>query len=421
MLKSTFRAVTVTASFAVALGLSAAAAQEKLKIGVTATLQGALTSLGEDGVRGLQVAMRQAGNKIAGREVELIIMPTDASPDSALRAIRKLVEQDKVEIVIGPLSGSEGIAFRDYAKTVPGVTIVNGSSGALETTYVNAAPNFFRFNMDGSQWMHGLGKYMVEKKGYKKIATLAEDYSFPYTQLMGLAVGFCQAGGQITERLWVPLGTKDFGSIIAKLPDDVDAIFLGLGGGDAVNFLNQYTQAGGKAKMVGGSIFVDQTVLSSRGNAKRALVGTPSSGPQADTWENPRWQAWVKAYQDTFPADKRFPIPSLSGTGYYNSFNAVKQALESVNGDLAPGHARFRAALSSMTLAAPNGDIKLDGNRQAIGTNFIYEIVEAANGDLVSKAIEVVPNVTQTLGMSAEAFARVGLPSRTNPACKTSY
>ena len=31
---------------------------------------------------------------------------------------------------------------------------------------------------------------------------------------------FCQAGGEITERLWVPLGTKDFGSIIAALPED---------------------------------------------------------------------------------------------------------------------------------------------------------------------------------------------------------
>ncbi len=67
----------------------------------------------------------------------------------------------------------------------------------------------------------------------------------------------------------MPLGTKDFASIIAKLPDDVDAIYLGLGGGDAVNFFNQYAQAGGKAKLIGGSIMVDQTVLSSKGAAKR--------------------------------------------------------------------------------------------------------------------------------------------------------
>ena len=65
-------------------------------------------------------------------------------PDSAVRGARKLVEQDKVDIVIGPLSGSEGIAIRDYSKTQPGTTFINGISGALETTYVTPSENFFR-------------------------------------------------------------------------------------------------------------------------------------------------------------------------------------------------------------------------------------------------------------------------------------
>ena len=99
----------------------------------------------------------------------------------------------------------------------------------------------------------------------------------------------------------MPIGTKDFGSIIAALPDDVDAIYLGLGGGDAVNFLNQYQQAGGSAKLIGGSIMVDQTVLVSKGPAKEALIGTVPRAAEADTWDDPQWQAFVKAYQDAFP------------------------------------------------------------------------------------------------------------------------
>jgi branched-chain amino acid transport system substrate-binding protein len=418
MLKLSGAGLALTAALLVP---QSAGAQEKLRIGMTATLSGALTTLGEDAVRGMQVAVKQAGGKVAGREIEIIQVSTDASPDSALRAVRKLVEQDKVELIVGPVSGSEGIALRDYAKTVPNVTIINGSSGAMETTFVNPSPNFFRFNMDGAQWLAGLGEYIFKVKGYKKIVTLAEDYSFPYTQIRGLALEYCRAGGQITDRLWVPLGTKDFGSIIAKLPDDVDAIFLGLGGGDAVNFLNQYTQAGGKAKLIGGSIMVDQTVLSSKGNAKRAAIGIPSAGPQADTWDNPKWQAWVKAYQDAFPADKRFASPSLSGTGYYNSFNALFTALNKVNGDLSDNHKKLREVLTTLEIDAPNGAIKLDANRQAIGTNFVYEIVEAANGDLVSKMIKVVPNVSQSLGLDAATLARVGLPSRTSPECKATY
>ena len=166
-------------------------------------------------------------------------------------------------------------------------SFINGCSGALETTYVNPAPNFFRFNIDGAQMHKGLGQYIYNVKHYKKIATLAEDYAFTYTQVFGLALDFCPLGGQIMTRLWVPLGTKDFSSVIAKLPDDVDAIYLGLGGADAINFLNQYQQAGGNAKLIGGSIMVDQTILSSKGKAKEALVGVVSAGPQADTWVIP--------------------------------------------------------------------------------------------------------------------------------------
>ncbi|MCV9934917.1 ABC transporter substrate-binding protein [Boseaceae bacterium BT-24-1] len=393
-------------------------AQEKLRIGVMATLSGALTSGGEDGVRGAQIALKQRGGKIAGREVEFIIAATDASPDSALRAARKLVEQDKVQLILGPLSGSEGIAMRDYSKTVPNVTVVDASSGALETTYVNPSPNYFRFNSNGAMWMAGLGDYVFKDKGYKKLAVIGEDYSFPYTQVFGFALGYCKAGGQIVQRQWVPLGTKDFGSVIANIPDDVDAVFLALGGGDSVNFLNQYGQTGGKAKFVGGSIMVDQTVLSSRGNAKRLLVGTPSSGGVADAWDDPKWKAWVKAYQDAFPADKRFASPSLFATNYYNAFNGMATGLEKVNADLSDGGAKLRAELAKVELDAPNGPIKLDDDRQAIATTFITEVVETPNGELTNKFVRTVPNVSKTMGLSAEAFKAVGLPSRTNPECK---
>lgn len=415
-----FKTLALSAAVSVACANSAMAA-DPLKVGVLATLEGTYTVLGEDGVRGLKTALAQMGNKMGGREVELVIGATDASPDSAVRAARKVVEQDGVDIVIGPLSGSEGIAIRDYSKTQPDVTFINGISGAQETTYVDPSDNFFRFNMDGAQWSAGLGEYIYNEKGYRSIATVGEDYSFIYTQVFGLATEFCSLGGEITERLWVPLGTKDFGSIIAALPDDVDAIYLGLGGGDAVNFLNQYQQAGGDANLIGGTIMVDGTVLNSKGTAKEALIGTPSAGPQADTSEDPKWQAYVKAYQDTFPPEERFPSPSLLATGYYNATSAAGQCMDKVGGDLSDGQAGFRECLSSLELDAPNGTITLDGNRQAIGSNFVSEVIELDDGTLANKMVKRIDGVNQTLGIDAAAFAKIGLPSRDVPECKTSY
>src|ERR1700728_3511870 len=328
----------LAATFAASVTLSGSAyAADKIKVGFFSTLEGPYTALGEDGQRGFDLALMQHKNKAGGKELEIIRGSSDASPDSALRAAKKLVEQDKVDILVAPLSGSEGIALRDYAKTQPQVTFLNGCSGAQETTYVTPAPNFFRFNTDGAQMQWGLGNYIYNVKHYKKIATVGEDYSFVYTQVYGLALDYCAAGGQISKRCWVPLGTKDFSSVIASLPDDVDAIYLGLGGADAVNFLNQYQQAGGTAKLIGGSIMVDQTVLSSKGKAKDALVGTVSAGPQGDAWDDAKWQAFVKAYQDAWPPEKRFTGPSLCATNYYDATQATLQALDKVNGDLSDG------------------------------------------------------------------------------------
>ena len=406
------------AALATLLLSGVAMAQEKIKVGITATLEGTYTVLGEDGMRGFQTAINKYGKKVGDKELEFVVASTDATPDSAVRAVRKLIEQDKVQILISPLSGDEGIAVKNFAKTHPELTFVDAASGAQETTLVDPAPNFFRFHMEGAQWQAGLGKYAYDTKGYRKIATVGEDYSFVYTQVFGLALEFCGAGGQITSRQWVPLGTKDFASVIAALPDDVDAIYLGLGGADAVNFLNQYQQAGGKAHLLGGSIMVDQTILSAKGSAKNALIGTLAASGQADTWEDPGWQAFVKDYQAAFPPEKRFPSPSLLATNYYGSTQALLQALKQVNGDLSDNQSKLKAALAKTEIDAPNGKIKLDSNRQAIGTNFVTEVVDDGKGALFSKVVNVVPNVNQTLGYDPAVFAKIGLPSRTVPECK---
>ena len=414
MLTSGIRAVALTSI----LLSSAAWAQEKIKVGVTATLEGTYTVLGEDGIRGFKVAVNKYGPKAGGKELEFVIASTDATPDSAVRAVKKLIEQDHVQILISPLSGDEGIAVKNFSRTHPELTFINAASGAQETTFPDPSPNFFRYNMDGAQWQAGLGDYAYNTKGYKKIATVGEDYSFVYTQVFGLILEFCAAGGQVTNRQWVPLGTKDFASTISALPEDVDAIYLGLGGADAVNFLNQYEQAGGKAHLMGGSIMVDQTVLSAKGDAKKAMIGTIAASGVADTWENAGWQAFVKAYQDAFPPEKRFPSPSLLAVNYYNSTAALYEALNKVNGDLSDSQSKLKAALTSVVLDAPNGKISLDEDRQAIGTNFVTEVVDDGKGNLLSKVVKVVPDVHQTLGYPRDVFLKIGPPSRTNPECK---
>ncbi len=292
-----------------------ARADDSIKVGLLATLEGAFTVLGQDSVRGAELAFKEANYTAGGKKIEVIKGSSDASPDSAVKAARKLVEQDGVKILIGPLSGDEGLAIKDYAKTQPNVTFINGTSAAQDTTLRDPAPNFFRFTTDGAQWMAGLGEYAYKDKGYRTVVTVAEDYSFPYTQVFGFMAGFCKAGGHVPKKFWVPIGNKDFSSVIAAIPDKVDAIYVALGGADGVNFLTQYQQAGGTAPLIGGSITVDQTVLGTQGKQRDYVIGTPAAGPIADNADSPAWKKFVAEYKAAYKDG--FPSPSLFAQGYY--------------------------------------------------------------------------------------------------------
>src|ERR1700733_11527358 len=393
-----------------------AMAEDTIKVDVLATFEGAFTVLGEDSMRGALMAFDDFGGKVGGKKIEVVKGSSDGSPDSAVRAIRKLVEQDGVKVIVGPLSGDEGVAVKDYAKTQPNVTFVNGTSAAQDTTLRDPAPNFFRFSTDGAQWMAGLGEYAFNAKKYKTVVTVAEDYSFPYTQIFGFMAGFCKAGGHVPAKFWVPIGNKDFSSIIAAIPDKVDAIYVALGGADGVNFLTQYQQAGGTAPLIGGSITVDQTVLGTKGKQRDYVVGTPAAGPIADNSEEPQWKKFVADYKAAYKDG--FPSPSLFAQGYYINAKAVLLALDKVGGDLSDGETKFRDVLSHLEFDTPTGMVKLDKNRQAIADNYLTEVAQADDGHLYNKVIKVVKDVNQTLGIPEADFLKLGVANRDNPDCK---
>ena len=408
--------VTVALLSGAAFAPQWARADDSIKVGLLATLEGPFTVLGQDGVRGAELAFKEANYTAGGKKIEVVKGSSDASPDSAVKAARKLVEQDGVKILIGPLSGDEGIAVKDYAKTQPNVTFINGTSAAQDTTLRDPAPNFYRFSTDGAQWMAGLGDYVYNEKKYKTVVTIAEDYSFPYSQVFGFMASFCRDGGHVPKKFWVPIGNKDFSSVIAAIPDTADAIYVALGGADGVNFLTQYQQAGGAAPLIGGSITVDQTVLGTQGKQRDYVVGTPSAGPIADNSEEPAWKKFVADYKAAYKDG--FPSPSLFAQGYYINTKAVLLALDKVGGDLSDKEAKFRDTLGKLEFDTPTGKVKLDKNRQAIADNYLTEVAKADDGHLYNKVIKVVHDVNQTMGIPEADFLKLGSAGRDNPDCK---
>src|SRR5690606_5451258 len=135
-------------------------------------------------------------------------------------------------VIIGPLSGDEGIAVAEYAKEHPDLTVLSGISGSQEQTLQVQAPNFFRFFGDGAIWNAGLGDILHNQEGWDDVAVIADDYSFGHTSAAGFIADFCGVGGNVTARVFPPLGTTDYSPYIAQLPGpaEVDGCFWALGG-----------------------------------------------------------------------------------------------------------------------------------------------------------------------------------------------
>ena len=398
------------------LAVVSAQAADTIRIGALATLEGPFKVLGQEGMRGVELAIKEVGGKAGGKKIEVRKGSSDTSPESAVAAARRLVEQEGVAILVGPLSGSEGLAIKDYAKTRPQVTFVNGASAAQDTTLRDPSENFFRWNPDGAQFVAGLADYTFNEKGYKTVAVIAEDYSFPYTMVFGFMKEFCSMGGTVAAKFWVPLGTGDYAPVIASLPNGIDALWVGLGGTDAVNFLQQYTRAGGDVPMIGGTLTVDQTVLNAKGRMKAYLTGTPTASPIANTNPTAEFQAFADAYKAAFPDG--LATPSLFAQEYYIATKAVLETLSRIDGDLSDGHAKFREIMSGLTLMTPAGKRSLDENRQVITDIFVSEVQTDDDGNLVTALVKTIPQVSQTLGEDREIFLSYGPVGRDNPECR---
>lgn len=397
--------------------MPAIAQNAPIKLGGLTTLEGPFATGGQDAFRCVQMELERRNFTVAGRRIEFIRESSNAQADVALARARKLMEQDNVDIILGPLSGAEGIALRDYSRTLVGKTIVNGSSGASDTTLRNPSPNFFRFSTDGTQWMAGLGNHVRKTMNIPEVAIVAGDYAFPYAQVFGFNIEYCRAGGKVTH-YWAPLGTTDFSAQIAQINrSQVGALVVVHGGTDGLAFMTQYAQAGGKLPLIGGSIMADATMLSARGPHRSVMMGMISAGPIADINDDPNWAEFVDRYRKRWLSEGGFQSPSIHGVNYVTNLQGIITALEAVNGDLSGNQKAFQAALSAAKFKNPMGaEVSLDHNRQAISDIFMNKI-EERDGRAQTVAFARARQVNQTLGTPEAQFLALGAPSRDNSGC----
>lgn len=339
-----------------------------LKVGVLAPLTGTFAGGGWLITEGVKLAFENVNNEVAGRPIQLFIEDTGARPDMAIQKTQRLVEREKVQLILGPLSGGEGMAMKEFSDKIPNVTIIVAGSASEDITMRGIKENVFRTSYSGAQVMFPFGKYAYEKLGMRKIAIIASDYAFPHSQVGGFLSTYLLAGGQVTSRIWVPFGGPvDFSSYIAQIPRDIDGLFVGLGGTDAINFVKQFKEFGllGKIKILGGSIFVDPVVLSQVG---ADLVGVHSGSHYAQELPYPEF----KSFDEAFMARNKLPS-SLWAADYFVATQVAIEALKAVGGKIEDQKA-FREALSKVKLNTPRGPFEFDKYNNVVLTSYITEV-----------------------------------------------
>jgi branched-chain amino acid transport system substrate-binding protein len=346
--------------------------------------------------------------RVAGRRVELLTGCTEGNFYSTLIAeVRRLVEKEHANVIIGPIGVSDGLVLRTYARRHPGVSFLLAFTSAQETTLHNPAANVFRFEPDGAQWVAGLGAYAYRTLRWRTAVTVAENSSFAWPEVAGFVAEFCALGGRVVDRLWTPpYVPSGFGPQLpdyaARVPAAVDGVALFPDYyQDTVGFARHYARrrADLAAHLIIGPLgFANFAAIRSSG---RLLAGVVTGLNQPFASKSAAFLEYQHGFRTFFPSLR--PQPSAPADHpvaipYRDSMEAVLGALERSGGDLSHGERAFKAALARTVVDSPDGRIRLDGDRQAVAPAYLSRVVLGPRRTPVLRTLRVVPEVEQTFG-----------------------
>ncbi len=269
----------------------------EVKIGFISAFTGVFSSFGTMQKEGAELALEEYNYEVAGKKITVIYEDDQLDNEQAVTKAKKLVEQDKIDILTGLVSGDEGLTVGDYMKD-KNIPVIPMYSASEDMTMRAFYPMIVRATWTGAQAQDVFGYWLAKEKGFKKIYQIGEDYSFPWNEGGGFIRGFCRGGGETVESVWFPPGsTSDFSSMIASIPLDkgFDAVYYNGAGGDAVNFIKQFVELGmlDKIKLVGQSNTFEKPDLDSM---PAAIVGSLSAHHTTDDMATPEWVAFRDAF-----------------------------------------------------------------------------------------------------------------------------
>jgi len=403
--------VTVLAVLVLAAGTLPAGAQKgPIKIGVIAPMTGGAAQAGKDMTNGLQMWLDENGNQMAGRKVEVIIEDSQGQPNVALTKLQKLVERDKVNVLVGELFAHIGYAMAPKVDEYR-IPMLYPVIAADDLTQRKPAKWVVRTGWASSQPSHPFGEYAAKTLGYKKIVAIGIDYAFGWEVIGGFQKTFEENGGQIIQKLWAPLGTTDFAPYLSQIKRDADAVFALMVAQSSLRFPKQYQDAGlkGKFPLIGGGTTFDEFVLPSLGDE---AIGGMTPLQYSAALDTPVNKKFVAEYRKKYGK-----VPSYFSETSYTSTRWIAEAVKVVGGDV-ENREKFLEALRKVEIPdSPRGPVKLDAHGNPIQNIYIRK-VEKKDGELWNTVVHTYPAVSQFWKYQPEEFLKQPVYDRNFPPCK---
>ncbi len=369
----------------------ASESSKPIKIGVVLPFSRVYKVIGDRVTAGLELALNQAGNKFKGRPIELIKEDSEMKPNVGLTKTRKLVDKDRVDFLVGPVSSAVCVAMRNYAheKKVP---MIIPTAGNVELAGNLFSPYVFRSSISHWIFAHPIGHWVKKKLGDECFVAGA-NYAAGQHQVWAFTMAFRGEGGKIVGATYPPLGNKDYAPYITKIANSGAKIYFGwFAGNDAVNFCRQAAEFGlsKKMKMTTTGWFFERYLLTAQ---KEAAQGWYCCFNWAITLDNPVNKEFVKAY-NKFTKNNPSVAVSMSSVHGYDAGQMIIKALKKTGGDTKAD--KIAAALDGMKLDSPRGKVELDSNHEMVQPMYIGEIVKSGN--------EYVPKIIENLGRWTTPF-----------------
>jgi len=356
----------------------AAGAQEKVKIGMLTTLSGPPAALGVQQRNGFQLALKTLGNKLGGREVELLVQDDELKPDVAVGKAKAFVERDKVDFVVGPVFSNILQAMLKPV-TEGGAILISPNAGTSNFAGKECNPNLFVTSYQNDQVHEVLGKY-AQDKGIKSAFIMAPNYQAGKDALAGFKRWF---KGEVVDEVYVPLNQLDYSAELSKIAAaEPAAVFVFLPGGMGVNFVKQFRQAGLADKITFLSAFtVDESTLPAQQDAALGFYGGANWAPDLD---NPQNKAFVAAYLKDYNA-----VPGTYAFQAYDAALLIDSALRATGGSAAD-KARVRAEMAKANFTSLRGKFSFNNNHYPIQDFYLVKVAKRPDGKYETEIAEKV-------------------------------